>query len=114
MATNAGRGAYYKGRSKKHLERAGYQVADMELVRTVWTPNGPVPTKRDQWGSDLVAKNSSETVYVQVKSVAMRRRPDVAAAMRAFIAAGPWPPHTRRVVHVWRKFDAAPEVIECP
>jgi hypothetical protein len=45
----------------------GWQVADMEIVRWVWTPKGRVPVKRDQFGADLLAMDASRIVFVQVK-----------------------------------------------
>lgn len=111
--SNSQRGNYYKARSKRHLEAAGYTVADMELVRNIWTPSGMLPVKKDQWASDLLGKTERELVFVQVKSVAPGRSPDLASARRKFDDAGPWPPSTRRVVHVWRRGARAPEVVEC-
>jgi hypothetical protein len=113
VPSNVQRGSYYKARSKRHLERAGYDVADMELVRNIWTPHGVLPSKRDQWASDLLAKNGEELVFVQVKSVAPGRSPDVRVARRKFAAAGPWPPSTRRIAHVWRRGARVPEVVDC-
>lgn len=110
MPSNVARGNHYKARSKRVLERAGYQVADMELVRSVFTPAGMMYAKRDQWGSDLIAKTEDEVVFVQVKSVAAGRSPDLASARRAFAAAGPWPPGTRRLIHVWRRGAREPLV----
>ena len=112
MPSNSAKGAYYKARSKKVLESAGYNVADMEIVRQVWTPRGMIATKRDQFGADLLAKNINETLYVQVKSTI--RRADIASAKRAFEDAGPWPPSTRREIHVWKRGARAPEIVQCP
>ena len=113
MPSNAGRGAYYKGRSKRYLQTLGYDVADMELVRTVHLPRGIIPVKRDQWGADLIAKRADDLLFVQVKSVALGRSPDLAGARLAFADAGPWPPGTRRVVHVWRPRARIPEEVPC-
>jgi hypothetical protein len=111
--SNHQRGSYYKARSKRHLEVAGYDVADMELLRNIWTPVGMLPVKKDQWASDLLGKSDRELVFVQVKSVAPGRSPDIRSARRKFADAGPWPPGTRRIVHVWRRGARNPEVVEC-
>ncbi|CAB4187287.1 hypothetical protein UFOVP1601_17 [uncultured Caudovirales phage] len=68
MATNVSRGAAAKGRTKKYLQAQGYQVADLEVVRYIFGKGGRMPVKRDQFGSDLLAVNEREVVFVQVKS----------------------------------------------
>lgn len=67
MPSNVAKGAYYKARSRKWLMANGYQVADLEIVRWLFTPKGRIPVKRDQFGSDLLAVNESQIVFVQVK-----------------------------------------------
>ena len=71
MPSSAKIGAYYKTRSRKWLEARGWQVADMEVVRTVWTRRHSAlksfAIKRDQFGSDLLAMDSTQCMFVQVK-----------------------------------------------
>ena len=112
MASNAQRGAHYKARSKKWLQQQGYQVGDMELLRIIFTPNGMVPTKRDQWASDLIAQRADEdaVLFVQVKG---GKKASVAEAKRKFHEHA-FARCTRRVIHVWRPYASQPEVIECP
>lgn len=110
MASNAQRGAYWKARSKKWLQAHGYQVADMEVVRIVRTPDGlMVPTKRDQFGADLMGMNHDEVVFVQVKGGI---KANVAGARREFekhiFARG-----VRRCIHVWKPLAREPQVFEC-
>lgn len=112
--SHVAKGSYFKARSRRFLESAGYQIAEMELLRGVRTPRGMVFVKKDQWGADVAGKNAEHIVFVQVKSVGLGRSISLSAAKRAFVAAGPWPPCTRRVIHVWRHRVHAPEVIECP
>ena len=112
MATNVSRGAAAKGRTKKYLIERGWQVADLEVVRYIFGKGGRVPVKRDQFGSDLLAVNDLEVVFVQVKSgktAAGGTFPDArrefakftfpAGAVRRIIA---WPPRARhpRVIDV--------------
>jgi len=66
--SNVSRGAYFKGRTRKWLIARGYDVADMEIVRWVYRPGGnPIPVKRDQFASDLIAMNAHGIVFIQVK-----------------------------------------------
>ena len=67
MASNVSKGSYYKARTKKWLEGKGYQVAHLEKMHFIFTPKGRIATKKDQFGSDLLAMNHRELVFVQVK-----------------------------------------------
>lgn len=110
--SNAASGARWKARSKQFLERRGYVVWDMEVVRTNWTSSGPLPVKRDQLGADLGAMNEAEVLFVQVKGTRTERRPSLAPARRAFQQFR-WARCTRREIHVWRLGASNPEVVEC-
>lgn len=111
MATNAQRGAYFKGRSKKFLERQGFTVFEMEIVRVRFTKRGAFPEKRDQLGSDLGYLDvvGDAVVFVQVKS-GLRPTPTlVKEAARAFDAFV-FPKSARREIHIWRPRSRTPEV----
>ena len=84
MATNVSRGAAAKGRTKKYLQERGYQVADLEVVRYIFAKGGRMPVKRDQFGSDLLAVNDLEVVFVQVKSGKTATGGTFAGARREF------------------------------
>jgi len=111
MPSNASRGSYYKKRSKKWLEAHGYQVGHLEVMRVIFTPDGPIPTKRDQWGSDLLAMRADEgkPIFVQVKS---GLKPNLAEARRKF-KEHVFARDTRRVIHVWTPGAREPQVFEC-
>ena len=118
MATNVSRGAAAKGRTKKYLQAQGYQVADLEVVRYIFAKGGRMPVKRDQFGSDLLAVNDIEVVFVQVKSGKTATGGTFAGARREFerhtfpdgvvcrIIA--WPPRARhpRVIDVLKPSGA--------
>ena len=114
--SNASRGAYYKGRTRKWLEGLGYQVADLEVVRWIHKPSGErIPVKRDQFGSDLLAMNIDGFVFVQVKSGRVTGNfPEAARKFAAVI----WPelvwPSTavKRWVVAWAPRARQPRVIE--
>jgi len=107
--SNSARGAAWKARSKKWLQAQGLSVADMELVRTVHTPNGTFPTKRDQFGSDLLYLADDVVVFVQVKGGGKPMSTLVLEAQRAFDEQV-FPLHSRRELHVWRPRARAPEI----
>lgn len=111
MASNASRGARWKARSKRYLQQQGYEVGDMEILRVVYTPNGMVPTKRDQWASDLIAQRADEdaVLFVQVKGGA---KVNTAEAKRKF-GEHVFARCTRRVIHIWRPMARTPEIIVC-
>ena len=67
MSSNATRGAYFKAKTRKWLLTQGWQVADLEIVRWVFTPKGRLGAKRDQFGADLLAMRSTGLLFVQVK-----------------------------------------------
>lgn len=87
MPSSAQRGAYYKGRTKLWLERHGWQVADLEVVRWVGGAATGIrfPVKKDQFASDLLAVNADRVLFVQVKS-GKTARATLAPALRAFSA----------------------------
>lgn len=112
MASNAGKGAYYKGRTKKWLEDHGWQVADLEVVRMVYAPGRPpFPTKRDQFASDLLAVNVNEIAFIQVKGGAMcagnSRFPEARAAFRAYT----FPAGVRCLIFAWAPRSREPRII---
>ena len=107
---NARRGAYWKARSKRHLQMLGFQVFDMEIMRTVWTPCGPVCTKKDQAGSDLMYFTKSVVVFCQVKGGMKPLSTLIKDAARSF-ANYEFPEHSRQELHVWRPRARQPEVV---
>lgn len=111
--SNARTGAHFKARSKQWLQKAGFQVFDMELLRVIYTPMGMVPTKRDQLGADVgyldIAKD--RVALVQVKGGAVPLQALVTSATKTF-ADYRFPRRAVRLeLHVWRRLARAPEVI---
>lgn len=112
MASNVSRGAAAKARSKKLLLKCGYTVWDMEINRIVYTPNGPVPTKRDQLGADLGAMGDEGVFFVQVKSGGKPTSTLLAEAQKAFDQHR-FTNDVRCYLHVWRFGARVPEVLRC-
>lgn len=113
MRSNAARGAYYKGRTRKWLTTLGWQVADMEIVRWIHRPGGrPIPVKRDQFGSDLLAMSGARLIFVQVKGGEAARGGTFPAARRAF-AEFKFPPLVECIVVAWSPRARAPRIVHC-
>lgn len=95
MPSNAARGAYYKARTKKWMEQQGYAVAYLECVRWVYRPGGErIPTKVDQFGSDLLAMSRDRLIFIQVKCGS----PDRPKTLRKF---GEYPFTRSPAILVW-------------
>lgn len=111
MATNVSRGAAAKGRTKKYLQARGYQVADLEVVRWIHGKGGRIPVKRDQFGSDLLAVNELEVIFVQVKSGASAATGTFPDARREF-AKHTFPRGVLRRIIAWPPRARRPRVID--
>lgn len=119
MSSNAGRGAYFKGRTRKWLLAKHWQVADLEVIRYIYPPThiatghvrGPIATKRDQFGADLLAMSKKRIVFIQVKggkqAIGNGQFP---AAQRAF-AAFVYPPTVERWIVAWAPRARVPRVL---
>lgn len=109
MANN--KGNYYKLRTKKWLEKKGYDVATMEKMYRVFNPKSKdvIYTKQDQFGSDLLAMNRDELVFVQVKFNTARGK--INEAMREY-ARFPFPDFVNKWIVVWERGAREPEIIE--
>lgn len=110
--SSARRGGYWKARSKRWLERRGFPVADMEIVRTIFTRGRLIGIKRDQWGADLMYATPLVFVLVQVKGGAKPTSTLTKQALREF-EKHRFPRHSRRELHVWRPRAHVPEVVRC-
>ena len=111
--TSAKRGAYYKNKTRRWLERRGWQVADMEVIRWVGTGAKRFPVKRDQFGSDLLAiapEPNDAILFIQVKG-GKSARGNFRATRRAF-AAFSWPDSTRRQVYAWLPRAREPRIVD--
>ena len=89
MNANA-KGARLERRSWDLLEAAGYQVTRAAGSLGAW---------------DLIAIGSRDLVLCQVKS-----RDWPGPRERAILAAWPCPPHTRKLLHRWRRGRRQPDV----
>lgn len=104
----ANKGNYYKLRTKKWLEKKGYQVAFLERMMWIFTKDKKmIPIKKDQFGSDLLAVNEDQIIFVQVKF----NRSNVADAHKEF-AKYTFPKFADKWIVVWEVRAREPEVIE--
>ena len=123
MVSNAQRGAYYKGRTKRWLVAQGWQVGNLEEVRWIYRPGRPpMPLKRDQFGADLLAVSGEGIVFVQVKSVKSGAIGGTFPEARRQFAMFTYPAATyrstgiavvRRWVVAWAPRSRSPRVVEC-
>jgi len=109
MPSAAQKGQYWKSRTKKFLEAAGYQVAFLERMLWIEGPSGRIPVKRDQLASDLLAVNREEILFVQVKG-GISRRSQLAAARNEF-GRYAFPAGTKQWIVCWAPRARRPEVI---
>lgn len=109
MISAVAKGQYWKGRTKRFLEERGYQVAFLERVLWLQTARGRIPVKRDQFASDLLAVNTDEVIFIQVKGGATRRS-QLAAARKAF-AQFAFPAGTQQWIVCWAPRARLPEVV---
>lgn len=114
MASNSSKGAYYTARTRKWLLEAGWQVADMEKVQSIYLPGRkPFFVKSDQFGADLMAMSSTRIVFVQVKGGEQAKgNGQFPAAKRAF-GAFRFPGFVERWVVAWAPGATMPRIIEC-
>ena len=106
MAKNAGN--YYKLRTKKWLEKKGFQVATMEkMLRIPIKDDKVIFIKKDQFASDLLAISEEQIIFIQVKL----NRKHIAEGIKG-LAAFKMPKWVDKWVVIWSKGDREPEVIE--
>lgn len=112
MASNASRGAAAKSRTKRWLIARGYQVADMEITRTIWKDGKPAfSVKKDQFASDLLGVSGKRVVFCQVKSGASAVGGTFPAARRAF-AEFTFPPFVNLLIVAWPPQARQPRLIK--
>lgn len=85
----------------------------MEMIRWMHPGPGraPVPLKKDQFGSDLLAMTATELIFVQVKSgkaAATSNYPDARDVFAQFY----FPPGVKKWVVAWSRGARAPRVID--
>lgn len=114
MASNAAKGSYYRGRTKKWLEGRGWAVAQMEEMRVVRAPGRPPAfVKRDQLGCDLLAVNRERIMFVQVKFADDESRLGLQKVWAEFVK-WPCPAPAVQVCAVWRRGARAPVLHSAP
>lgn len=114
MPSNASRGAYFKGRTRKWLLAQGWQVADLEVVRWVYRPGGtPIPVKKDQLGADLLALSASGVVLIQVKGGEQARGGGQFLPAQRIFAAVQAPPCVVKWIVAWAPRAREPRIVVC-
>lgn len=67
MASTRQKGKYQVKRTKEWLKGLGYEVEDAEVSSSKLVGNRWVFRTKDLWGADLVARNRSHIIFIQVK-----------------------------------------------
>lgn len=90
-----------KNKIAEYFINKGYIVANVEF-RTRFAA-------RDTFGSDLVARNEKETLWISCKS----NKTHISKGKKELLTYGVIPPATRLLVVVWEDREKEPRVIEC-
>lgn len=107
MVNKSAKGNYYKNKVKKFYEAEGYFVVNAEMARKMFIKGKIILIKSDLLGADLIVMNTSEIIFVQVKSNAG----DVNKGLSKF-EEYPFPDCVRRVVAYWAPRAKEPELHE--
>jgi hypothetical protein len=113
MNTNA-KGNYHRVRTEQWLKAQGYTVGKVETQSRIFKRDllGKPEflfRKSDLWGGDLVAKNETELVWIQVKANAG----DIASGKHQLLKAAPWPKFVQLWVVHWperRRLSDGPDI----
>ena len=108
MTTNRQKGNYYARRSKEWLEKQGWVVAKTETSRFT----GKFMMRNDLWGSDYMAINGKEIMFIQVKFLADEGDSSNVNKAKAEFSKYPFPKCVKRVVHLWRLRKKEPIIID--
>lgn len=108
MTTSRQKGNYYARRSKEWLEKQGWVVAKTETSKNC----GAFTIRQDLWGSDYMAINGKEIMFIQVKFLADEKDTGSVSHAKAEFNKYPFPKCVKRVVHLWRLRKKEPIIIE--
>ena len=99
MLNKVRKGNYYRLKTRKWLESKGYLVEILEHSGRY--------SKKDIWGSDLIAKNETELIFIQVKS----NKAHLSMGKKELLATV-WPPFVKLWVVCWEPYSKKPIVVE--
>jgi len=109
MPTKKQKGNYYQKRTKDWFIKEGYAVYIMENKRSIYLPKtGTVLYQTyDIAGSDLMAMNGEEIIFIQVKSNAS----DINKGMKE-LNAHPYPDFVKKIVVLWELRSREPNIYD--
>lgn len=103
------KGAYYKYKTKKYYQKLGYDVTLSEFMfRT-----GKFFVKKDIFGSDVIAMNDKEIIFINSKFVGTKKsgyqaKSDGIKEFRKYR----FPPSARAILAMWTKGAKHPVIVD--
>lgn len=111
--SNVSRGNYYKKRTKEYLENKGYTVQITEFVAARPVGNGKlIWTKKDVFGSDMIAMNGKEIIFVNAKTTNTGDKRHVKHSGKKEFSQFPFPQCVKRQLYIWEP-RKEPVIIDC-
>lgn len=104
--SNAQTGQYYKHKTKKWFLDKGYAAEYIEQLQRIFVKGRVILVKRDLFASDILAMNSSELIFAQVKF----GKKNIAAAIKEF-NKHTFPPFCQKWIIVWELRAREPEIV---
>ena len=105
--SSTAKGNYYRKKTINFLEKQGYEVEILEKNQRLMKNGRVLFIRRDIWGSDLIAKNEDEIIFIQCKT----NRGDIAKGIKELNRTH-WPSFVKRWVVIWTPRAREPEVID--
>lgn len=105
MASTTSKGNYYKVKTKKFYEDNGFTVQITEFMCGRMIPGGRmIYVKKDIFGSDLIAMNGTEIIFVNSKATTEDRKDGITKMKsegKVEFEKYPFPPGVKRQVAIW-------------
>lgn len=101
------KGNYYRLKTKKWFEKDGYLVENLEKNQRLYIKGKVIFIKKDLWGSDLIAKNDKEIIFIQCKTNRVHINKGIMELNKTV-----WPDTVKKYVVIWTPRAKEPEIIE--
>lgn len=107
------RGSYYKKRTKDYYEDLGYQVQITEFMTTLVFGNKKIFKKIDIFGSDMIAMNGEEILFINSKHATDKdsKKAVIYQGKKEF-SKYKFPPFVKTILVIWEP-RKKPEIVPC-